>query len=216
MAEQQLLLIRHGEAAHQLEDDVVVGRSDESALTEKGIEQAADIGLLLAERGHFPDVVFVSTQKRARQTASFLLAAMNLDYEPVVVLTPRLQEMSQGVWEGQPRSELYTQETVDRIKQEQMDFAVEGGESAHDVSKRMYDFLMDDVSRAMYRSGKRTDTLFAVTHQGAARALIARMQGLTHSEMLQQSIPNAGVRIMTNGDDGRWSVAPGVIESQAP
>ena len=102
--ETEVILVRHGECEMNLEvADKVGGRASASPLTAKGEAQASKLGRWLRSRGVRFDRVVASTAVRATRTAELMLAEM--DDPPQLELDSNLEEMTQGDWEGQPRSD---------------------------------------------------------------------------------------------------------------
>ena len=60
-----------------------------------------------------------------------------MDDPPQLELDSNLEEMTQGDWEGQPRSECYTEKTQAAIDADPRGFAAPGGESKADVEARL-------------------------------------------------------------------------------
>ena len=100
----EVILVRHGECEMNLEvADKVGGRASASPLTAKGEAQASKLGRWLRSRGVRFDRVVASTAVRTTRTAELMLAEM--DDPPQLELDSNLEEMTQGDWEGQPRSD---------------------------------------------------------------------------------------------------------------
>ena len=100
----EVILVRHGECEMNLEvADKVGGRASASPLTSKGEAQASKLGRWLRSRGVRFDRVVASTAVRTTRTAELMLAEM--DDPPQLELDSNLEEMTQGDWEGQPRSD---------------------------------------------------------------------------------------------------------------
>jgi broad specificity phosphatase PhoE len=71
-----------------------------------------------------------------------------LDFpEEQIQLSDALTEMSQGQWEGCPKSEIYTPEMVNLMESTQPDFSAPSGESLRQVQFRMMEFLNRTVLR---------------------------------------------------------------------
>ncbi len=77
-----LVLLRHGQSQWNYENRFT-GWVD-SPLTERGVKEARDAGLLLKEKNYPFDVVFTSVQKRATETTRECLATFGAPALPVV------------------------------------------------------------------------------------------------------------------------------------
>ena len=131
----EVVLVRHGECEMNLEvADKVGGRASASPLTAKGEAQASKLGRWLRSRGVRFDRGVASTAVRATRTAQLMLA--ELENQPQLELDANLEEMTQGEWEGQPRSECYSEKTQAAIDADPQGFAAPGGESKADVEAR--------------------------------------------------------------------------------
>ena len=98
----RLLLVRHGETNYNA-DGRIQGRL-ESILTDKGHQQARDLGKWLAAAEQHVDRVFVSPRRRTRQTlAEIEEYASSL---PPAEVHAGLREIELTMWEGQNRKDL--------------------------------------------------------------------------------------------------------------
>lgn len=87
-------------------------------------------------------------------------------------LDSRLQELSQGIMEGQPRNEVCIPETVAEMLEDPMHFAFPEGESFIDMQKRMSESYDDLVAK--YRG----NTVLVVGHGLAIRSFCRAISGL--------------------------------------
>lgn len=71
-----------------------------------------------------------------------------LDFpEEQIQLSDALTEMSQGQWEGCPKSEIYNPEMINLMESSQPDFSAPSGESLRQVQFRMMEFLNRNILR---------------------------------------------------------------------
>lgn len=108
----KLVLLRHGESEWNRENRFT-GWTDVD-LTEKGLEEAAEAGELLKEKGFHFDRAYVSYLKRAVKTLNVVLDRMDLDWIPVEK-SWRLNEKHYGALQG-----LNKAETAARYGEEQV------------------------------------------------------------------------------------------------
>lgn len=73
----KLVLVRHGQSIWNLENRFT-GWTDVS-LSDNGIKEAKNAGIILKEKGFAFDLAFTSVLKRAEDTLSYILEEMNLD-----------------------------------------------------------------------------------------------------------------------------------------
>ena len=92
-------IFRHGQSTYNLQGRTQ-GRTDDSALTELGKEQAKNIGQRLAGKGI--EIIACSPLKRARQTAQLANELLNVP----IVIEDDFNEIDVGAAEGLSRTEL--------------------------------------------------------------------------------------------------------------
>lgn len=191
-----LYFVRHGETdfnvAKRLQGQY------QTSLNAHGRQQAAHSGELLRDlfardRLTAGDFDYVSSPlNRARETMEIVRGMLGL--EPAAYNTDdRLMEISYGSWEGLTLAEVKAHEpgVLARRERDKWDFAPPGGESYHDVAKRVADW---------YTSVTR-DTV-VVAHGGVARVLIANFHILpdeeaTHAEVGQGVVSVFSANTMT-------------------
>ncbi|XP_062196901.1 uncharacterized protein LOC133899884 [Phragmites australis] len=142
----EVVVVSHGECAAAMRPDLVGGRWPAAALTARGERQARAMAVFLRSRGARLAAAYASPLDRARATAA--LVCRELDFpEEQIQLSDALTEMSQGQWEGCPKSEIYTPEMVNLMESTQPDFSAPSGESLRQVQFRMMEFLNRTVLR---------------------------------------------------------------------
>ncbi|KAG2557866.1 uncharacterized protein LOC120685970 [Panicum virgatum] len=142
----EVVVVSHGECAAAMRPDLVGGRWPAAALTARGERQARALAVFLRSRGARLAAAFASPLDRARATAA--LICRELDFpEEQIQLSDSLTEMSQGHWEGCPKSEIYTPEMINLMESSQPDFSAPSGESLRQVQFRMMEFLNRTILR---------------------------------------------------------------------
>ncbi len=194
----EVYLIRHAETVMNTNPHLVGGRSNETPLTPRGVEQAKRLGRAMLARRIFPFKVFASPAVRTRNTAQYSLAEMGLEIEPLV--QDALQELGQGVWEGRPRLEAYTATALENIAKLGKDFKLEGGESMNDVGMRMHGWLTEAFNET---AGQKPSRCFVYTHGGAIKCLASHLHGWSHQQTYETQIDNASVSLFTKSN-GVW------------
>jgi broad specificity phosphatase PhoE len=155
-----LYLIRHGETELNKTQNIIGGRSPETALSDRGIYQAELLGKRLKAENAVFDKVYSSTSKRAEQTALIACNIIGFDLSKIIV-SEQLEELSQGSWEGLRRDELYTPEVLREINSKAGQFRPPEGESQMDVEARMSQFINynlaslseQDITAAVFSHG---------------------------------------------------------------
>ncbi len=175
----KLYAARHGETEWNSLDKIC-GRTDLN-LTEKGINQAHDLGKRMARENKIPDVMVVSPMKRAQQTARAVLE--ELPKKDIIYLTDqRLIEMNYGIYEGMPR-------LTEGFLENKGNLAVKypGGESQLMAAARVYP-LIDELKE------KYPDkTVMLVCHGGICRIIHTYFQNLSNADFLKWTAKNCSL-----------------------
>ena len=98
----KLVLVRHGQSIWNLENKFT-GWTDVS-LSENGIKEAKDAGIILKEKGYTFDLAYTSVLKRAEDTLSYILEEMNLN-NIEIRHSWRLNERHYGALQGLNKAE---------------------------------------------------------------------------------------------------------------
>lgn len=168
---------RHGQTVWNVENKIC-GATD-IELTEKGHQQAEELGQkILAEEVHI-DEILCSPLKRAADTARHISEITGIPMR----VEPRLKEQNFGKYESTPRD-------GEEFQYAKTCFAdsYDGGESMIRFCQRIYD-LLDDIKT---KSDKKTYLL--VAHNGVARAVQSYFADMTNEEFARFGISNCELR----------------------
>jgi 2,3-bisphosphoglycerate-dependent phosphoglycerate mutase len=213
----QLVLIRHGQSAWNLENRFT-GWWDVN-LTEKGIAEASTAGAALKAAGHDFDIAFTSLQTRAIKTLNLVLEEMDRLWLPVIK-DWRFNERHYGGLTGLDKAETAAKHGEDQVKIWRRSFdvppPVQQPGSAFDVSTdRRYtgiavpssESLKDTIARVLpayealvvpeLQAGKR---VVIAAHGNSLRALVKHLSGMSDDDILHFEIPT-GVPILYTLDD---------------
>jgi broad specificity phosphatase PhoE len=126
----RLIVIRHGEATHNLKRLVISSKSPGIHLTEKGIDQVKAAASRL--QNEKIDYIYVSPVYRTLQTAQFLADGLAIDHS-IIEIDENLREQYFGEYEGKTY-----QEYIGYFPEEKDHFynAVPQGESGKEVALR--------------------------------------------------------------------------------
>ncbi len=196
--EAEFYFFRHAQSEANLQPHIVGGRSNHSPLSETGREQAARLGLYIADHLPEPDFVHATPAVRTQQTARIALYAARL--ERPLRIEDDLQELDQGMAEGRPRSEVYTQETFARIDAEGLDFKHEGGQSLRELGMQGVAW----IDRAFMSHAAGT-IVYVFGHGMAIRSLVGNILGWDHMQVFRASTPNTSLTKVV-GRPGDWRV----------
>lgn len=192
-----LVLIRHGETTFNAQGRYQ-GRCD-SALTERGIGQAAAVADLLSTRlGDASVSVISSPLGRAAATAEIVVARLK---NCVSVLTDdRLNEVGMGAWDGLTRAEIaarWPDARRGRSTREWM-FHGPGGESLSDLVERADDLLSDVAAPVRHAR-------ILVSHAVTGRIIRARHAGIPILDALKLDAPqDAAFELRPDGGISLW------------
>lgn len=167
---------RHGQTIWNVENKIC-GATD-IALTDKGFEQARELGeLILAENIHIDEIV-CSPLVRAAKTAEMVAQVTKIPLR----VEPRLIEQNFGKWEGTPRN-------GEDFKVDKGNFinSYEGGESMLKLCHRIYG-LLDDIKK---EEGK---VYLLVAHNGISRAIESYFRDMTNEEFAAFGIKNCEIK----------------------
>ncbi|KMT22150.1 2,3-diphosphoglycerate-dependent phosphoglycerate mutase [Clostridium cylindrosporum] len=142
----KLVLIRHGQSIWNLENRFT-GWTDVD-LTDSGLEEARNAGIILRKNGYEFDIAFTSVLKRAIRTLWIVLRSMDLMWIPIYK-TWRLNERHYGALQGLNKSETaakYGDEQV-HIWRRSVDVrppALEKSDSRYEANNPKYRELNED------------------------------------------------------------------------
>ena len=206
----KLVLIRHGESTWNLENRFT-GWTDVE-LTEVGVAQAKQAGVMLRDQGYEFDVTYTSVLKRATHTLWHCLDAMDRTWLPVVH-NWRLNERHYGALQGLNKADTAkkygdAQVLLWRRSYDVPPPALEAGDERCERGDIRYaklqssqipltECLKDTVARMMpfwdeslapaIRAGKRT---LVAAHGNSIRALVKHLDGISDEDIVGLNIPN--------------------------
>ncbi len=189
-------LIRHAQCEHNLTPEYIWGRTNYSPLTELGIKQSILLGKRLKKEGLYFDEVFSSPAARTMETADITLETMGLN--KMMRVDDDLQELDQGEWTGKLRSEMYTPEIKQRLKDEHWLFAAPGGENQEQVGRRMSNWMWNILEKHPNLS-----KVGVFTHGVAIKCLLQRAIGFTPELIWRFEIENTSITQLRYHPDDR-------------
>lgn len=163
---------RHGETVWNAENKIC-GMTD-SPLTEKGRQQARELGRKVRESGVQIDEILYSPLSRAADTAKAVAEAIGLPAR----CEPRLREQCFGKYEGTPRDGAEF-----RLSKTHFADRYDGGESMMQLAQRIYN-LLDELRQ------DENKTYLLVAHNGIARVVESYFHDMTNEEYSAAGIKN--------------------------
>jgi 2,3-bisphosphoglycerate-dependent phosphoglycerate mutase len=217
----QLVLIRHGESAWNLENRFT-GWADVD-LTQKGVDQAIAAGKRLKEAGYEFDLAYTSVLRRAIRTLWYVQDEMNLMWIPVVH-SWRLNERHYGALTGLNKAETAAQYGDEQVyiwrrsfdvrppllgpedernshgdrrytKLEECD--IPRGECLKDTIERVMPLWNESIAPAL-KLGKR---VVLVAHGNSIRSLIKYLDGTSEADIMEVNVPNGKPLVYELDDD---------------
>jgi 2,3-bisphosphoglycerate-dependent phosphoglycerate mutase len=221
-----LVLLRHGESEWNALN-LFTGWVDVD-LTDKGRGEAVRSGVLIAEQGVLPDVLYTSVLRRAITTANLALDAADRLWIPVV-RDWRLNERHYGALQGLDKAETkakYGEEQfiawrrsydtppppIERGSRFSQDAdpryaAIDGGpltECLADVVARFVPYFTEVIVPDL-RAGK---TVLVAAHGNSLRALVKYLDGMSDDDVVGLNIPT-GIPLRYDLDEDLRPLVPG-------
>ncbi len=146
--EKHFYLFRHGQSTYN-QSGRTQGQTNDSVLTEKGYQQAFDIGIRLK---NIPlQVIFCSPLKRAQETAQEVFKTHSVPIQT----DDRLTEVNVGEIEGLHYTEIREKfgEKYDAwrsLDEKYLDLSFKGGETKRQVRTRIFDALNEYAQKTTY------------------------------------------------------------------
>lgn len=204
----KLVMVRHGQSQWNLENRFT-GWTD-IELSEKGICEAKNAGLLLKENGYHFDLAFTSALKRAQNTLKFICEELN---ETVPTIKSwRLNERHYGALQGLNKAETALKYGDEQVKlwRRSTDVrppALDISDKRHPNNDPKYDDLsaeqkpatenlIDTIKRVMpiwdkeiAPRLKENKKIIIVAHGNSLRALVKYLDNLSEEEIIATEIP---------------------------
>ena len=204
----KLVLVRHGQSIWNLENKFT-GWTD-VGLSEQGIKEAKEAGIVLRQKGFSFDIAFTSVLKRANDTLEYILEELN-EKQIETIKTWRLNERHYGALQG-----LNKQDTADKYGEDQVKLwrrSADVRPPELDINDKRYpgndpkykdldkeelpktENLLDTIKRVIYEwnleikpailKGKK---VIIVAHGNSLRGLIKYLDNLTDDEIIKTEI----------------------------
>ena len=168
--------VRHGQTIWNVENKIC-GATD-IALTEKGHQQAIELGKEILRQEVKADEILYSPLMRAADTAKHISEITGIPAR----VEPRLVEQNFGKYESTPRNGKEVQEA-----KKQFVSRYEGGESMLHLAQRIYN-LLDEIKEEADRR-----TYILVAHNGIARVVNSYFYEMTNEEYAAYGVKNCEI-----------------------
>ena len=216
----KLVIVRHGQSMWNLENKFT-GWTD-VPLSEKGIEEAKNAGILLKKEGYIFDEAYTSVLKRANDTLYYILDELN-EKEIPIHYDYRLNERHYGALQGLNKDETRKKYGEDQVKLWRRSADVKPPELTKDDERYpgndlkykdinenklpLTENLMDTIERVVeywkeeislkIKNGKK---IIIVAHGNSLRGLMKYIDNLTKEEVINLEI-DTGRPIIYELDD---------------
>jgi broad specificity phosphatase PhoE len=124
----EFLLVRHATCEHM--DDVLLGRTVDSPLDARGMQQAAAMARALSS--HRELLIVASPRRRAQQTAAAIAAMTDAE----IVTSHDIDEVDFGEWSGRTFAQLADDPDWRRWNEQRSSARTPAGESIADIQSR--------------------------------------------------------------------------------
>ncbi len=180
-----IIFVRHGETEWNRQG--LIQGSVETDLNETGHAQAKSVAAMLAQQDiEWADYkIVVSPQRRAQQTAEYILNALGRDLDNV---EPRVRELGFGVWEGKPFWKLKASPVYPADSESRFYWRPQLGESYEDGVARVNG----------WRSELMRPTL-VIAHGAVGRCLMGAVAGLGPAELFMLPTPQGKFCLLDHG-----------------
>ena len=204
----KLVLVRHGESIWN-KANKFTGWTDVE-LSDNGIKEAQEAGLILKDKGFTFDIAYTSVLKRATDTLMYILKGLNEEHIPINY-SYKLNERHYGALQGLNKSETMQKYGVEQVhiwrrsasvrppeltlddprypgndpKYEQLTKAeCPRSENLVDTIKRVMEYWNSDIKESLLNHKK----VLIVAHGNSLRGLIKSLDNLTDVEVMTLEI----------------------------
>ena len=181
----KLVLVRHGQSVWNLENKFT-GWTD-VGLSENGIKEAIDAGIILKENNYTFDIAYTSVLKRANDTLDLILKELH-EESIDIVKSWRLNERHYGALQG-----LNKKETADNYGEEQVH-----------IWRRSYDVKPPELSKTDKRYIEMTKIYSEyIPHTESLKDTITRVIPFWESDIKKSLLDGKKVIIVAHGNSLR-------------
>ena len=198
-----IIFLRHGQAENNTKK-ILAGRSPGVNLTETGIKQAEQAGLMLKSMNI--SKIYSSPIDRALQTAE--IVSKQCDQE--VILDDRLIELDMGKFTKMPYDEIFSKHGNVFLKfyQGSEEVSENDVETFVQVQKRVFE-MVDFVL-----SQNKNENIVLVTHMDPIKAMIGKVLNLKPETLFELIIANASLNIFKNNGKKFYLTAINAMSSE--
>lgn len=200
-----LYFIRHGESHSNITPGIAAGENFDSAMTDRGHQQAYALGRRLAAEHVSFDRIYSSSLLRAVQTTEGMLRGMNIRDAQFERVDPIIERQIPA-WRGRLASEVRTPEVKLLEAGKGKWFQPADGESERFVERRASNWLEDEIIyNPQWLAQQGSHRIAVVTHGITLRCLIHYITGMDQSFVKRTQVYNTSISRFRFGSNG-WSI----------
>lgn len=184
MKKRNLVLVRHGQSEWNAKN-LFTGWKDPD-LTELGLNEAENAGILINKTGINFDKMFTSNLIRAQKTGSIILSTMQ-QADVQIIKNQSLNERNYGSLAGLNKDDArkkWGEEQV-HIWRRSFDIPPPDGESLKDTAERVLPYFNDEIMPNVIKG----DNILIAAHGNSLRALIMQLDGISDQDIVKLEIP---------------------------
>lgn len=184
MEKRNLVLVRHGQSEWNAKN-LFTGWKDPD-LTELGLNEAENAGILINKTGINFDKMFTSNLIRAQKTGSIILSTMK-QADVQIIKNQSLNERNYGSLAGLNKDDArkkWGEEQV-HIWRRSFDIPPPDGESLKDTAERVLPYFNDEIMPNVIKG----DNILIAAHGNSLRALIMQLDGISDQDIVKLEIP---------------------------
>ena len=197
MKNRNLILVRHGQSEWNAKN-LFTGWKD-PGLTEIGLKEAKNAGLLINEIGIAFNKMFTSNLMRAQKTGLIILDTINQS-DIQIIKNEALNERNYGSLAGLNKDdarEKWGEEQV-HIWRRSFDIPPPDGESLKNTAERVLPYF-NSVIMPQIKNG---DNVLIAAHGNSLRALIMQLDGISDQDIVKLEIPTGAPIHYSFSEDG--------------
>jgi len=197
MKNRNLILVRHGQSEWNAKN-LFTGWKD-PGLTEIGLKEAKNAGLLINEIGIAFNKMFTSNLMRSQKTGLIILDTIDQS-DIQIIKNESLNERNYGSLAGLNKDdarEKWGEEQV-HIWRRSFDIPPPDGESLKNTAERVLPYF-NSVIMPQIKNG---DNILIAAHGNSLRALIMQLDGISDQDIVKLEIPTGAPIHYAFGEDG--------------
>ncbi len=191
-----LILVRHGQSEWNSKN-LFTGWKD-PGLTELGVKEAKDAGILIANKGILFDLMYTSMLTRAQKTGDLILQEMRHP-EITIIKNEALNERNYGSLAGLNKDDARKKWGDDQVHiwRRSFDIPPPDGESLKDTAERVLPYFKSEIMPKVIEGS----SILIAAHGNSLRSLIMELDSISSEEIVNLEIPTgAPIQYIFNED----------------